>query len=115
MVRDTAQFYLFLTFQLLKVHFPGYLNYSKNDMKNLLIAALCVGSVAASAAPSKTIACAVMPANKVNIATATKGHMYADYKGKRYFFCCGGCPAAFKANPAKYAKAASIKIPKGTK
>jgi hypothetical protein len=38
--------------------------------------------------------------------------MYADYKGKRYFFCCGGCPDAFKKNPASFAKAASIPTPK---
>ena len=25
-----------------------------------------------------------------------------DYKGKKVYFCCGNCPAAFKADPAKY-------------
>lgn len=25
------------------------------------------------------------------------------YKGVKYYFCCGGCPDQFKANPAKYA------------
>ncbi|MBL8088397.1 MAG: YHS domain-containing protein [Chthonomonas sp.] len=30
------------------------------------------------------------------------GHQ--DYEGKRYYFCCGGCPEKFKADPAKYAK-----------
>jgi len=59
-----------------------------------------------------TIACAVMPSNKVDVAAATKAKMFADYKGKRYFFCCGGCPDAFKKDPAKYAKAASIPTPK---
>lgn len=67
-----------------------------------------------AAAPT-TIACAVMPNNKVNIADATKKKMYADYKGHRYFFCCGGCPDAFKASPAKYAKAASIVTPAAPK
>ena len=66
----------------------------------------------APAAP-KTIACAVMTSNKVDIASATKNHMYADYKGKRYFFCCAGCPDAFKKDPAKFAKAPSIATPKG--
>jgi YHS domain-containing protein len=70
---------------------------------------------AAVAAPVTKIACAVMPGNKVDIATATKNHMYADYKGNRYFFCCGGCPSAFKATPAKFAKAAHIKTPKTAK
>jgi YHS domain-containing protein len=59
-----------------------------------------------------TIACAVMPSNKVNIAEATKKHMYADYKGNRYFFCCGGCPGAFKKSPATYVKSAHIATPK---
>jgi len=62
-----------------------------------------------------TIACAVMPDDKVDIAKATKDHMYADYKGRRYFFCCGGCPESFKKDPAKYSKAPSIATPKATK
>ena len=68
------------------------------------------------AKPAKTpttISCAVQKGDMVNIADATKDHMYADYKGKRYFFCCKGCPEAFKKNPAKYAKSASIPAPKG--
>ncbi len=60
----------------------------------------------------KTIACPVMPMNMVDIASATKRHQYADYKGRRYFFCCGACPAAFKNNPDKFAKGNSIPIPK---
>jgi YHS domain-containing protein len=61
---------------------------------------------------AKPITCAVMPNNKVNIAAATKAKMFADYKGNRYFFCCAGCPEAFKKSPAKYVKAAHIKTPK---
>ena len=29
---------------------------------------------------------------------------YADYNGKRVYFCCGACVAAFKADPEKYVK-----------
>lgn len=29
---------------------------------------------------------------------------FQDYEGTRYYFCCGGCPDKFKADPAKYAK-----------
>lgn len=65
-----------------------------------------------AAATPKSIDCAVMPGHKVDIAKATATHKYADYKGKRYFFCCGGCPGEFKANPAKYAKGPSIPTPK---
>lgn len=81
----------------------------------LVSCALVTGAFAQTAkkaAAPTTIACAVMPSNKVDIAKATKSGMFADYKGKRYFFCCGGCPSAFKASPAKYAKAASIPTPK---
>lgn len=63
-------------------------------------------------APTK-ISCAVQKGDMVDIATATKNKMFADYKGKRYFFCCQGCPDAFKKDPAKYAKTApSIPTPK---
>jgi YHS domain-containing protein len=30
--------------------------------------------------------------------------IYADYEGKRVYFCCAGCPATFKKDPAKYVK-----------
>ena len=57
------------------------------------------------------IHCAVLTGSTVNVATATKNHMYADYKGNRYFFCCDDCPKDFKKNPAKYAKNAHLKTP----
>ena len=30
--------------------------------------------------------------------------VYADHDGKRVYFCCDGCPADFKKDPAKYIK-----------
>jgi len=30
-----------------------------------------------------------------------------DYKGKTYYFCCGGCDAKFKENPEKYLSAST--------
>ena len=66
---------------------------------------------AAKAAP-KEVACAVMKDHKVNIADATKKKMFADYNGSRYFFCCAGCPAEFKKDPSKFAKADHIPTPK---
>jgi YHS domain-containing protein len=30
--------------------------------------------------------------------------VYVDYKGKRVYFCCAGCPETFKADPEKYLK-----------
>jgi len=67
------------------------------------------------AAPPTKITCCVMPTSKIDIASATKKGMFADYKGNRYFFCCAGCPEAFKKDPAKFAKAAHIPTPKAPK
>jgi len=84
----------------------------------LFVLALAVSGMAIAQTPKMpaakaptSIKCAVMPDDMVNIAQATKSKKYADYKGRRYFFCCAGCPEKFAANPAKYAKAASIPSP----
>lgn len=80
-----------------------------------VLAVLSLASSFAVAAPKdktpKTIKCAVT-GDALNVADATKHHMYADYKGRRYFFCCKGCPEQFHNNPAKYAKGPSIPTPK---
>ena len=34
--------------------------------------------------------------------TVTESSPKADYNGKTYYFCCGGCDAKFKADPQKY-------------
>ena len=85
-------------------------------MKTFLLsvaAVACVASVAvAGVDDKKTIKCAVMTGNNVDIKSATEKKMYADYKGNRYYFCCGGCPGQFKADPAKFAKNAHVKTPK---
>lgn len=60
----------------------------------------------------KTVNCSVMTDHKVNVADALKSGHFADYNGKRYLFCCNGCPTAFKADPAKYASNDSIPSPK---
>jgi YHS domain-containing protein len=36
--------------------------------------------------------------------TISKSTDVAEDKGKTYFFCCGGCPSKFKADPEKYIK-----------
>lgn len=84
-------------------------------MKKFVIVLATIGMTAAgvfAGQTPKSIKCAVMPDHSVNIAKATKTKMFADYKGRRYFFCCAGCPGMFKKNPAKYAKAPSIPTPK---
>lgn len=91
-------------------------------MKKLTLALTLVAATVSTvfAGPTKvdfktTIHCAVMKNEVVKIADATKKHMYADYKGRRYFFCCNGCPQSFKKDPKKYAKNDSIPIPKAKK
>ncbi len=34
--------------------------------------------------------------------TVTASSPKLEYKGKTYYFCCGGCDAKFKENPEKY-------------
>lgn len=85
-----------------------------------VIAAVATAAVAAPAKPAAKAAptkvhCAVMPSHEVDIKKATDSKMFADYKGNRYFFCCAGCPAAFKKEPAKFAKADHIPTPKAAK
>ncbi|NIA06169.1 MAG: YHS domain-containing protein [Actinobacteria bacterium] len=31
-------------------------------------------------------------------------NIYEDYKGKRVYFCCNGCPKTFKDDPEKFMK-----------
>lgn len=81
-------------------------------MKKIVLIVASLAVTAMALAESKTIPCAVMPSHKVDIEKATKDGLFADFKGRRYFFCCGGCPPQFKKDPAKYAKAQSIPTPK---
>ena len=71
----------------------------------LAVGALSVGAFAQAKPKAPTeLPCPVMTSHKVKISDATKNKMYTDHKGRRYFFCCAGCPGAFKAKPEKYAK-----------
>lgn len=71
-------------------------------MRNVL-AILVVAAVSVSAF-ADTVKCAVMTSNKLESKAAVKSKKFVDYKGKRYYFCCGDCATAFKKDPAKYAK-----------
>jgi YHS domain-containing protein len=87
----------------------------KTALTLIALAALAAGSFAQMGGVTKNskhvIACPVT-GETVDMVNATKSHMYADYKGNRYFFCCGDCPSQFKKNPAKFAKKPHIKTPK---
>jgi YHS domain-containing protein len=83
---------------------------------SLLVLAALSGATIAQAKGSRTeITCPLMPGHKANVADATKGKLFSDYKGRRYYFCCGGCKPTFDKNPAKYAKSPSLPTPKGKK
>lgn len=46
----------------------------------------------------------VCPVQGDVIPSEDKAAGFQDFKGKRYYFCCAGCPEAFAADPEKYAK-----------
>ncbi|UCD52929.1 MAG: YHS domain-containing protein, partial [Phycisphaerales bacterium] len=56
-------------------------------------AATCDVAVAAAA---EQTTCAAMEGNSVNKAT------FVEYKGKKVYFCCQGCPERFLADAAQY-------------
>ncbi len=91
-------------------------------MKKIALLAVLVGalSVAGFAQEKKEegtkkdapMVCAVMKEDKVDVAKATKDKLFSDYKGRRYFFCCGGCKPKFDKDPETFSKTApSIEIP----
>lgn len=85
-------------------------------MKRVPVLIVLAALTAISFADNKKteIKCAVQGI-KINIAQAMKDKMFTDYKGRRYFFCCGGCPETFKQDPEKYKSAESIPTPKAVK
>ena len=56
------------------------------------------------------VKCAVLSDTKVTVVAATEKGLFADSRGYRYYFCCEGCPAAFKKEPAKYASSENIPV-----
>jgi YHS domain-containing protein len=62
----------------------------------LSLAAFAAGTVWAADPKPQTV-CPVLGGN-------VDKNVYADYKGKRIYFCCKGCDAEFKKDPEKYMK-----------
>ncbi|MHC4201387.1 MAG: hypothetical protein ACYSU0_15460, partial [Planctomycetota bacterium] len=50
------------------------------------------------AAAKAQTTCPVMAGRKINKS------LHVDHNGKRVYFCCPGCPRAFKKDPGKYLK-----------
>jgi YHS domain-containing protein len=62
----------------------------------LTLAVFAMGS-ALAAAPQPQTLCPVLGGN-------IDKKVYTDYQGKRIYFCCQGCDAAFRKDPEKYLK-----------
>lgn len=82
----------------------------------LVGSAAFAGGPPASTAAKKTAAktelvCAVMG---TKIASPEKAFDKSVYKGKTYYFCCGGCKPEFDKNPTKFVKAEPAKPTKKT-
>ena len=52
----------------------------------------------------KKVVSAVCPVMGSKIPDVKKASGKSVYKGKTYYFCCGGCKPMFDKNPAKYIK-----------
>ena len=78
----------------------------------LALSLFFAGSHVRAASQPASIHCAVMSTNVVQIAPATKKGFFADYKGRRYFFCCNICVAAFKSSPQRFATSPSVAVPR---
>lgn len=48
------------------------------------------------------------------IASVAQAAGKADFNGKTYYFCCGGCVTKFNSDPAKYAAAADARAAKAS-
>ena len=83
----------------------------KNGMKHLFLSALAVVFMLGISAATedgnvyyvddsggKHFICPIMGTDAV-VGSDTK---FADYQGKRYYFCCPGCDSKFNADPAMY-------------
>jgi YHS domain-containing protein len=71
-----------------------------NKLKTVILALALTAFVAGglwAADPKPQTVCPVLAGN-------IDKNVYADYKGKRIYFCCKGCDAEFKKNPEKYMK-----------
>ena len=64
----------------------------------------CAGSPKTPAATTATVKTDVKTVQKTCpvMGEVIDKTFFVDYKGQRIFFCCGMCPATFKANPEKY-------------
>ncbi len=65
-------------------------------LAGLALVLFAAGSLCAAPGKPQTV-CPVLGGN-------INKQVYADYQGKRIYFCCVGCDAEFKKDPDKYMK-----------
>ena len=74
----------------------------------LILTVFAVGSLwatdARAAAEAKPAPQATVQTKCPVLAGDINKEVYADYKGKRIYFCCAGCDKEFKNDPEKYMK-----------
>lgn len=75
----------------------------------LLPSATRADQSAKSSAADAPVLCAVMGKEIKDVAKASGK---ATFEGKTYYFCCGGCDAKFKAEPAKFSKLTDLRVMK---
>jgi len=74
-------------------------------MKKAIVLFAVIGIALAGAARAEEKAAAGKPqTNCPMMGGKIDRSIYADYDGKRVYFCCDACPAEFKKDPAKYIK-----------
>lgn len=71
-----------------------------------VVAALAVVGVGCSSSPGfgKKETAAAPQTNCPVMGGRVNKQVYADYQGKRVYFCCPKCKATFQKDPAKYLK-----------
>ncbi len=78
-------------------------------VRGFAAAAACAAAfipVAALADDAGSYSCPVLGSKVESI---TKDTLHSDYKGVRYYFCCGSCKPDFDKNPAKFLKDSKTK------
>ncbi|HZT43848.1 MAG TPA: YHS domain-containing protein [Chthonomonadaceae bacterium] len=78
--------------------------------RGLLAAIACAAVLLPAAVRADQAGSYTCPVEGDKIAKVTADTPHADYKGVRYYFCCGSCPAEFNKEPAKYAKDSKGKV-----
>ena len=78
--------------------------------RSLIAAIACAAILLPAAVRADEAGSFTCPVQGAKIDKVTADTQHADYKGVRYYFCCGSCPTAFHKEPAKYVKDSKGKV-----